>query len=325
MNNHPFASVLVSGANGFVGRVLASTLTRRGYAAYFAVRAANSRNQGNERVIGAISGSTDWSAALRNVDVVIHLAARVHVMDDVSIDPLAEFRKVNVQGTENLARQAAKAGVKRFVFVSSIKVNGEQTVSGQKFSEDNVPAPSDAYGISKWEAEQALHQISRETGLEVVILRLPLVYGPGVKGNFIQMMKAVSAGIPLPLASVRNSRSLVYLGNLVDALIACATHPAAAGQTYLISDGEDVSTPELLRRLAGALGVPARLFPFPPSLLKFAGMLTGKSAQVDRLLGSLQVDSSKIRQELGWQPPFSMAQGLKATAEWYRAQGAGAR
>lgn len=318
--------ILVTGANGFVGSALCAEALKRGIQVNGAVRNAADMPEGARRFkIDRVDGETDWTLALQNVDAIVHLAARVHVMSDVSVDPLTDFRKVNVQGTENLARQAAKAGVKRFVFLSSIKVNGEQTVSGRKFSEDDVPVPSDAYGISKWEAEQVLHRISRETGMEVVILRLPLVYGPGVKGNFIQMVKAVSAGIPLPLASVRNSRSLVYLGNLVDALIVCATHPAAAGQTYLISDGEDVSTTELLRRLAGALGVPARLFSLPPGLLRFAGMLTGKSAQVDRLLGSLQVDSSKIRQELGWQPPFFMAQGLKATAEWYRAQGAGAR
>jgi len=312
--------ILVTGGNGFVGGALCAEALQRGIQINGAVRNAVELPAGVCRFeIASVDGETDWTLALRNVDVVIHLAARVHVMSDVSADPLAEFRKVNVLGTENLARQAAKAGVKRFVFVSSIKVNGEQTLSGQKFSEDDVPAPLDAYGISKWEAEQVLSQISGETGLEVVILRLPLVYGLGVKGNFIQMMKAISAGIPLPLASVRNSRSLVYLGNLVDALIACATHPAAAGQTYLISDGEDVSTPVLLRQLAWALGVPARLFSLPLGLLRFAGMLTGKSAQVERLLGSLEIDSSKIRQELGWQPPFSMAQGLKATAEWYRA------
>jgi nucleoside-diphosphate-sugar epimerase len=313
-------SILVTGANGFVGAALSVEALKRGMTIKSVARnAAKLPDRVRHFEIGNIDGDTDWAAALRYVDVVVHLAARVHVMDDTSIDPLAEFRKINVQGTENLARQAAKAGVKRFVFASSIKVNGEQTVSGQKFSENDVPNPQDAYGVSKWEAEQVLHQIFRETGMELVILRLPLVYGPSVKGNFIQMMKAVSAGIPLPLASVRNSRSLVYLGNLVDALITCATHPAAAGQTYLIGDGEDVSTPALLRQLAEALGVPARLLPFPPGLLKFAGRLTGKSAQVERLLGSLQIDSSKIRRELGWQPPFSMAQGLAATADWYRA------
>lgn len=225
---------------------------------------------------------------------------------------------MNVVGTEHLARSAAAKGVKRLIFVSSIKVNGEITYDDQQFSETNEPLPQDPYGMSKFEAEQALRIIAKETGLEVVAVRPPLIYGAGVKGNFMQMLKVIAKGIPLPLASVHNRRSLVYVENLVDALIVCATHPAAAGQTYLVSDGEDISTPDLLRRLGDAMGRPARLFPCPPALLKLAGRMTGKSNQIDRLLGSLQIDSGKIRSELNWIPPYSLQQGLQATAEWYR-------
>jgi len=311
--------VLVTGANGFVGSALVAKMRARGLAARCAVRVATEREGCADSVtVGDIDGHTDWHAALQGIDVVIHLAARVHVMRESATDPLAAFRIVNVQGTENLARQAAAAGVKRLVYVSSIKVNGEETVSGHAYRETDPPAPQDAYGISKWEAEQALHRVAAETGLEVVIVRPPLVYGPGVRGNFVQMLRVLAKGIPLPFASVRNQRSLICVTNLADALIACATHPAAAGQTYQVSDGEDISTPELLRRLGAAMGRPARLLPCPPALLKLAGRLTGRSAQVERLLGSLQIDSARIRRELGWHPPYTLQQGLQETAEWYR-------
>ena len=321
---------LVTGANGFVGKPLCAELLRQGHAVCAAVRAVGAPIENIEMaVVGSISGMTDWAAALHGVEVVIHLAACVHVMREDAADPLAEFRRVNAAGTEHLARQAARAGVKRLVCVSSVKVNGESTLSPSPspasgggeplcFTELDVPAPQDAYGLSKWEAEQALHRVAQETGLEVVIVRPPLVYGAGVKGNFAQMLKALAKGIPLPLASVRNLRSLIHVGNLVDALILCATHSAAAGQTYLVSDGEDVSTPDLLRGLGKAMGKPARLFSCPPTILKFAGRLIGKAGQVERLLGSLQVDSGKIRRELGWVPPFSMEEELRATAGWYR-------
>jgi nucleoside-diphosphate-sugar epimerase len=236
-------------------------------------------------------------------------------MDDLAADPLSEFRKVNTEGTKQLAREAAKAGVKRLVYVSSIKVNGEET--DVPYTEDSQTNPTDPYGISKWEAEQALRQIEAEEGLEVVIVRPTLVYGPGVKANFLNMMKAVQRGIPLPLASISNKRSLIYVGNLVDALATCAVHPAAGGETFLISDRDDVSTPELIRRTASALGVPARLFHVPLSVMRLAGTLCGKSASVNRLTGSLTVDSSKIRRKLDWQPPFTMPEGLEETARWY--------
>lgn len=308
-------SVLVTGASGFVGQVLCIEATLRSMHVRGAVRSACELPDGTELVVvGSIDGATGWSIALRGVDVVIHLAARVHVMKDSAADPLAEFLKVNLHGTANLARQAAQAGVKRLVYVSSIKVNGEETRDGQKYSEADLPAPQDPYSISKWEAEQALHRIAQETGLEVVIVRPPLVYGPGVKGNFARMMGAVAGHAPMPFASVRNQRSLIYVNNLVDALIACATHSAAAGQTYLVCDGEDISTPDLLRQLAAVMGVSSRLFPCPPALLRLAAKLTGKSEQMERLLGSLQIDDAKIRRELNWQPPFSLNQGLRATA-----------
>lgn len=307
---------LVTGANGFVGKALCAELHERGIAVCAAVRSANVEFDDLEReIVGAIDAETDWTNALHGVDVVTHLAARVHVMHDESNDPLEEFRRVNVAGTENLARQAARAGVKRLVFVSSIKVNGEATCEGRQFSECDMPSPQDPYGVSKWEAEQALHLVAKETGMEVVIVRPPLVYGAGVKGNFAQMLKVLASGTPLPLASVNNQRSLIYVGNLVDALILCGTHPAATEQTYLVSDGEDVSTPDLLRQLGAAIGYPARLFPCPPALLKLAGRLTGKAEQIDRLLGSLSVDSGKIRRELGWAPPYTLQQGLQATAD----------
>jgi nucleoside-diphosphate-sugar epimerase len=262
-----------------------------------------------------IDSMTDWGGGLKGCDVVVHLAARVHVMRDTSDDSLAEFRQVNVACTEHLARSAVAAGVKRFVYVSSIKVNGEETQSGQSYSEQSIPAPQDPYGVSKWEAEQVLHQVAKETGLEVVIVRPPLVYGPDVKGNFAQMISVVAKGLPLPFASVNNKRSLIYVKNLVDALILCATHPAAAGNTYLVSDGEDVSTSDLLRKLSVAMCKKSRLFSCPIILLKLAATAFRKSDQVERLLGSLQVDGSKIRRELGWVPPFSMDDGLKATVK----------
>ena len=311
MTEHKEARFLVTGANGFVGLSLCVELMRRGVQVSAATRARDQLPSGIDPVsVGAIDAQTNWSDALNGIDVVVHLAARVHVMHEDAVDPLEEFRRVNVAGTENLARSAAASGVRRFVYVSSIKVNGEATSGEEAFTELSAPFPQDQYGISKWEAEQALHRVAADTGMEVVIVRPPLVYGAGVKGNFAQMLKVLVRGIPLPLASVNNRRSLLYVGNLADALILCATHPGAANQTYLVSDGEDISTPDLLRKLGVAMGHPARLFSCPPALLMFAGKLLGKSDQVDRLLGSLQIDSSKIRRELGWQAPFSLQEGL---------------
>lgn len=305
-------SFLVTGANGFVGKYLCAELNRRNFKLKAALRTSVIDFNNIEQVlVSSINGATDWSAALRDIDVVIHLAARVHVMADFSAEPLAEFRQVNVEGTRQLAVLAVRAGVKRFVYVSSIKANGEE--AGKPYTELDKPNPQDFYGISKWEAEQALYQVSAETGLQIVIVRPPLVYGAGVQGNFAQMIKVISKGIPLPFASVKNLRSLIYVENLVDALILCATHPSAAGHTYLVSDGEDVSTPDLLRRLSKAMEKSAILMPCNPILMKFLGRLIGKSDQVAKLLGSLQVDSSKVCRELGWKPLFTMDDGLKAT------------
>ncbi len=265
----------------------------------------------NEVVVGDLGPATDWWQALAGCDAVVHLAARVHMMREDAVDPMALFRAINAEATLNLARQAAQAGVKRFVFVSTIKVSGEGR--DEPYRETDVPAPEDAYAISKWEAEQGLRRIAQETGLEVVILRPPLVYGPGVKANFLRLMQMVARGWPLPLGAIRNRRSVLYLGNFVDAIRACVEHPAAAGQTFLLDDGEAVSTPDLIRALATAMGRPARLVPVPVGVLQLAGALMGKRAAVARLTGSLFVDSSAIRSRLGWTPPFSMEAGLAAT------------
>lgn len=305
--------ILVTGSNGFVGKALCLQALLRGDNVNAATRVAYCLPKINNFVVGNIAESTNWSAPLKGCDVVIHLAARVHVMQETSADPLAEFRQMNVIATEHLARSAAAVGVKRFVFVSSIKVNGEETFNGQAYNEQMTPAPQDAYGVSKWEAEQVLHKVAKETGLDVVIVRPPLVYGAGVKGNFAQMISVVAHGVPLPFASVRNKRSLIYVKNLVDALILCATHPNAAGNTYLVSDCDDVSTSDLLRKLAFAMGKKPRLFLLPISLLRLTARMFKKSDQLARLLGSLQIDSTKIRRELGWAPPFSVDDGLKQT------------
>lgn len=305
----------MTGANGFVGHVLVKQLVLQNYH----VRAAVRRHQKHEAIsytaVSEVDAETSWAVALENVDVVIHLAARVHVMRDTAKNPLDAFIKVNVEGTRHLAESAARSGVTRFVYVSSVKANGDELDT--VYSELDKPNPQDDYGVSKWEAEQAIHEISAKTGMEIVIIRPPLVYGAGVKGNFSQMMKVLAKGFPLPFASVKNLRSFIYVDNLVDVLIACVKHPAAAGQTYLVSDGEDVSTPDLLRKLSCAMGKPAKLFPFSPVLMRFAGRLLGKSDQINRLLGNLQVDSSKIRRELNWHPPYTMDEGLKATAKQF--------
>jgi nucleoside-diphosphate-sugar epimerase len=270
--------------------------------------------------IGSLSLGNDWTAALRDVDRIVHLAARVRVMNDKRSDPMAEFRQVNVEGTANLARRAAAAGVRRFVYLSSIKVNGEFTREGRPFTADDAPAPEDPYGVSKHEAEQLLRQIATETGMDVVIIRPPLVYGPGVKANFESMMRWLARGVPLPLAAVtQNRRSLVALESLVDLIVTCLSHPAAANQTFLVSDGEDLSTAGLLRRMGAALGHPARLFYVPPSMLKLGAQAVSKPGIYQRLCGSLQLDIAKTRQLLDWTPPVSVDEGLRRAAEGFRA------
>ncbi len=308
---------LVTGANGFVGRSVWQRLdAMNGVQAVGSVRGAAAFTDTGTAVVavGDLSAQTDWSVALDGVEAVVHAAARVHVMDDTSTDPLAEFRRVNVQGTLNLARQAAAQGVQRFVFVSSIKVNGEATLVGAPFSEIDLPAPLDPYGVSKMEAEQGLRQIAAETGMEIVIIRPPLVYGSGVKANFAALMRAVQRGWPLPLGAVHNQRSLVALDNLVDFIVTCTSHPQAANQTFLVSDGHDLSTTELERGLARAAGVPARLVPVPVWALRAGATLLGKGDAMQRLCGDLQVDISKARQLLGWMPPISVEEGLRRAA-----------
>jgi UDP-glucose 4-epimerase len=272
-----------------------------------------------ETVLGPdLSADGDWRSALVGVDAVVHTAARVHVMNETEADALTAYQKVNVEGTVNLARQAAQAGVRRFVFVSSIKVNGESTLPGHPFCADDASSPLDPYGLSKLEAEQRLLELSAETGMDVVIVRPPLIYGLGVKANFASMMRWVARGVPLPLGRIHNARSMVALDNLLDLLITCLRHPAAAGQTFLVSDGEDVSTTELLRRTAGAMNKKAILLPVPVSWLEFAAALLGKRAVAQRLCGSLQVDIEKTRRLLGWSPPLSLDQGLKKAVEGMR-------
>lgn len=301
--------VLVTGADGFVGTYLCRYLAREGMEFRRAVRRRAADSEGVVAV-GDIDSRTDWSQALAGMEAVVHLAARVHVMHEKAADPLGEFRKVNVDGTMNLARQAAAKGVKRLVYLSTIKVNGEHTTA-QPFRADDIPAPSDPYSVSKMEAEKGLLRLADESEMEVVILRPPLIYGPGAAGNFARMVSLVRKRWYLPLASIRNARSLVGIENLCSLITVCLDHPAAANRVLLASDGEDVSTPELIRLLAQGCGLTARLFPVPVRLLHFAAQVLGRTSEVDRLTGSLQIDSSPTQRLLAWQPPVRLAQGIR--------------
>lgn len=312
--------VLVTGANGFIGQAVCDDLPSRGYRVLGAVRKHANAGQSaaaQHLVMGDIDEHTDWAATLSGGDSVVHLAARVHLMRETAADPLAEFRRVNVALTLNLARQAAIAGVRRFVFVSSVKVNGENTPVGQPFTADDVPQPLDPYAVSKLEAEQALMQLAEQTGMEVVIIRPALVYGPGVKANFFGMIRWLLKGVPLPLGAMDNQRSLVALDNLVDLIATCLHHPAAANQTFLVSDGEDLTVTALLQRTAAALRRPARLLPVPMVVLRTVGRMFGKEALVRRLCNSLQVDITKTRRLLDWQPPVSVNAALRKTAQQF--------
>jgi nucleoside-diphosphate-sugar epimerase len=305
--------VLVTGGRGFVGSALADSALAAGFTVRISSRQELIAAEGGLEFsrVGDLGTTTDWVAALDDVEAVVHCAGRAHVLHETVEDPLAAFRIVNLDATLNLARQAFEAGVKRFVFISSIGVNGSQTPMGKPFSEADKPNPHNAYALSKWEAEQGLLRIADETGLEVVIIRPPLVYGPNAPGNFGALMRAVQRGWPLPLGAVHNQRSLVALDNLVDFIITCITRPKAANQTFLVSDGYDLSTSELVRSMAQAAGVPARLLPVPVWALQAGASLLGKGDAVQRLCGNLQVDISKARSLLGWVPPVSVAEGLR--------------
>jgi len=310
--------ILITGANGFIGTKLCKKLLSENFTVHGAVRPgkASLLPEGVKVVyIKSIDGDTEWKNILEDIHTVVHLAAQVHVIKDSASNPFAEYRKINVMGSERLAQTAAKCGVKRFVFMSSVKVNGEENV--RAYNEGDTPFPKDSYGISKMIAENRLREIASKTGMELVILRPPLVYGPGVKANFLNLIKTVHKGRPLPLSKVYNRRSFIYIENLVDAVITCIEHPGAAGQTYFVSDDEDISTPDLIRKIAFALNKPLRIFPFPRLLLFTIGKIIGKGSSVERLIGSLTVDISKIRQELGWKPTVTMSRGLQETAEWY--------
>ena len=311
----------ITGATGFLGAALLQQLAllqadlsgATAYSLSGITRHAPDKEIAGVRYVplGDFNGKVDWPAALSGVDVVVHTAARVHMMADTAADPLAEFRRVNVEASLRLAREAAAVGMRRFVFISSVKVNGEATLAGRPFTEQDAVGPQDAYGISKMEAEQGLRQIAADTDMEVVIIRPPLVYGPGVRANFAALMRVVQRGWPLPLGAVQNQRSLVSLDNLADFIVTCMTHPQAANQTFLVSDGQDLSTPDLLRGMAKGARVPARLLPVPVWALQTGASLLGKGDAMQRLCGNLQVDISKARSLLGWVPPVSVEEGLR--------------
>jgi nucleoside-diphosphate-sugar epimerase len=312
--------VLVTGATGFIGKALIQRLIADAKIELLVAlrRKVNDLPAGVASVqVGGIGPTTNWQPALAGIDVVIHAAARVHVMNDSAADPLAQFFHVNVGGTLNLARQAAMAGARRFIFISSIKVNGEETAPGKFFTAEDPPAPVDLYGISKLKAENGLRRLGKEFGMEVVIIRPPLVYGPGVKANFLTMLRWLHRRLPLPLGAIHNQRSLVALENLVDLIVTCINHPAAANQIFLAGDGKDLSTSDLLRRLGKELGKPALLLPVPAWAVKAAAMLLGKETVAQRLCGSLQVDISKTRRLLAWTPPTSVDDALHTTARYF--------
>lgn len=311
MKNVKKKRVLLTGATGFVGRSIQKRLIADGnYKLTIAIRREVEVPYGARIFkMADLTAETDWSDALQTVDIVIHAAARAHVMKSEELDSLTEYRKVNVEGTLQLARQAMQTGVQRFVFISSIGVNGN--INKAAFAAEDTPNPADFYAQSKYEAEQALWELTENTDMELVIIRPPLVYGANAPGNFSNLVHWIYKGIPLPLGAIHNKRSIVGLDNLVDLIVTCIDHPAAANEVFLAADGQNVSTTELLRGVAKAMGRPARLLPIPAGLLQLGATILGKKAMAQRLLGSLQVDISKTQQVLGWQPPFTLEQGLK--------------
>ncbi|MBC3935991.1 SDR family oxidoreductase [Undibacterium sp. CY7W] len=309
--------VLITGASGFVGQALTAHMLELGYHLICPTRQPLTTQHDDMRnpLITGLDAQTDWTEYLQQAGAVIHCAARVHVMHETATDPLSLFRALNVDASVNLARQAAAAGVKHFIYLSSVKVNGERSLPGHPLSEEDIAATHDPYGLSKYEAERALLTIGKKTSMAITIVRPPLIYGPGVKANFLSMMQAVRRGIPLPLASINNQRSLVYIGNLTHFLTHCLYHPQAKNEVFQVSDNQDLSTPALLKACAQALQVKPRLFAFPPGWLSVLARISGRPGIADRLCESLQVDISKARRQLGWEPPFTVAQGLQYTAE----------
>lgn len=323
--------VLVTGANGFIGQALCRELKLAGFEVTGAVRDKPGRDKpGRDQApfdtatTGALGPDTDWHEALTGAEIVVHLAGRAHATDETGAGAPALYRRINVEGTRRLAEAAGKSGARRFIFLSSVKVHGEAS-GASAFTERDSPAPEDPYGISKWEAEQALAQATERSDLVPVILRAPLVYGPGVKGNFGSLLRVCDGPLPLPFGAVRNRRSLIYLANLTAAIRECVTNTRAEGKTFVLRDGEDISTPELIRRLRAALGRPARLVSLPPSSLRRLAGIIGRKGAAMRLLDSLVVDDGLIRASLGWSPPLTLDQGLRLTAEWFRAQRTGPR
>ena len=315
--------ILITGANGFVGQALCQALTKNGYFVRAAVRSNERLAQLPEGVeyciVGEVGVDTEWSTALEGVNTVIHLTSRVHLMQDTSSDPLLEYRKINTAGTEHLARIAMQSGVTRFIFLSSVKVNGEYTGDDKavSFSETDTPNPQDDYAVSKWEAEQVLARLGKESGLETVILRPPLIYGPGVKANFLSLLKVVDSGVPLPFAAIKSKRSFIYLGNLVDIILKCIVNPKLSGQTFLVSDGEDITIPQLMRKIAKSMDRNPILIPIPVGILKFVGEISGRRLEVDRLARSLVIDNRKIVEALNWKAPYSLDEGIELTVKSY--------
>jgi nucleoside-diphosphate-sugar epimerase len=317
--------VLVTGANGFVGRYVCRKLIASGFSPIAGIRdlrvwpelqqAITGLNEVS--LLGDLSANPKLRDSLSGASVVVHLAARVHVMRESARDPLQEFRKVNVIGTKSIALAAVAAGVRRLIFVSTVKVHGEST-SGNPFCEDTPSNPEDPYAISKWEGEEALRAVAAESGLEVVIVRPPLVYGPGVRGNLLRLIRLVNLALPLPWPKGANCRSMIGVDNLADLLVRCVDHPQAAGQSFLVKDSEDVSTRELMTRLARFLSRPLRLFPAPEPLIRLAAILALKQEIVSRLLDSLVIDSGRAQQLLEWAPPLTLDEGLATTARWYQ-------